>query len=108
MKKLFISQPMRGKESGEILAERKKAEQAAREYLGEEVEVLPSYFEDYDPGSSNPLKYLSKAIESLADADIAYFAKGWESANGCRIEYNCAACYGIPCIGNLNLKEQEG
>lgn len=107
MKKLFISQPMRGRESGEILAERKRAEQAAREYLGEEVEVLPSYFEGFGPGSS-PLKCLAKAIECLADADVAFFTKGWEGANGCRIEYNCATCYGIPCIGELNLTGREG
>ena len=44
MKKLFISQPMRGKTDEEILAERADAVQAARDALGEEVEVIDSFF----------------------------------------------------------------
>ena len=49
MKKLFISQPMRDK--------------------------FESYFPDYNPSNGCvPIKYLSKAIEMLADA--AYFCKG--------------------------------
>ena len=35
MKKLFISQPMRGKSDEEILAERKKAIELAQEMIGE-------------------------------------------------------------------------
>ncbi|RHU77980.1 DUF2829 domain-containing protein [Butyribacter intestini] len=34
----------------------------------------------------------------MADADVAYFAKGWESARGCRIENQCAIEYGIDTI----------
>lgn len=42
MKKLFISQPMRGKTDEEILAERKKAIESAERNLGEPVEVKTS------------------------------------------------------------------
>lgn len=34
----------------------------------------------------------------LAEADIAYFAKGWQYARGCKIEYECALKYGIKVI----------
>ena len=44
MKKLFISQPMRGKTDEEIKAERAKAVEAASELVGEPVEVIDSFF----------------------------------------------------------------
>ena len=46
MKKLFISQPMRGKSNVEIIAEREKAVKSAAEKLGEPVEVIDSFFKD--------------------------------------------------------------
>ena len=99
MKKLFISQPMRGKTQEEILSVRERAIESAKRNLGEDVEVIDSYFEDYNPENGCvPLKYLSKSLELLADADIAYFAKGWEEARGCRIENQCAIEYGIDVI----------
>ena len=44
MKKLFISQPMRGKTDEEILAVRKKAIESAEKLVGEPVEVIDSFF----------------------------------------------------------------
>lgn len=97
--KLFISQPMNGKTKEEILAVRERAIESAKKSFGENVEVIESYFEDYNPKNGCvPLKYLSKSIELLADADVAYFAKGWEDARGCRIENACAIAYGINVI----------
>ena len=43
MKKLFISQPMRGKTDEEIKAERAKAVEAASELGGEQVEGIDSF-----------------------------------------------------------------
>ena len=83
MKKLFISQPMRDKTKEEILREREAAIKASSEAIGEDVEVIESYFEDYDPKDCCiPLKYLAKSLELLADADIAYFCYGWDMARG--------------------------
>lgn len=99
MKKLFISQPMRGKADDEIKAVRARAIESAERHLGEKVEVIDSYFEDYNPDNGCiPLKYLAKSIELLADADVAYFARGWEDARGCKIENRCAIEYGITAI----------
>lgn len=93
MKKLFISQPMRGKTDEEILAERADAVQAARDALGEEVEVIDSFFGTSD--MSHALEYLGESLKLLAKADIAYFAPGWREARGCKIEHACADAYGI-------------
>lgn len=97
MKKLFISQPMRGKTNEEILAVRERAIESAKRNIGEEVEVIDSFFKDA-PADANPLWYLAKSIELLSTADVAYFAKGWEEARGCRIENTCAIEYGIDVI----------
>lgn len=97
MKKLFISQPMRGKTNEEILATRNAAIESAERNLGEKVEVIDSFFQDA-PVDAKPLWYLAKNIELLATADVAYFAKDWEKYRGCRIENECAIEYGIDVI----------
>lgn len=94
MKKLFISQPMREKTDEEILHERNMAINEAKEILGEEVEVLDTFFDDFKP-DAKPLEYLARSIEYLSKADVAYFAQGWQEARGCRIEHECAVEYGI-------------
>lgn len=97
MKKLFISQPMRGKTDNEIKAERTRAIQMAEKIVGERVEVIDSFFEKA-PVNAKPLWFLGKALELLSDADVAYFASGWKEARGCRIEHTCAIEYAIVCI----------
>lgn len=95
MTKVFISQPMKDKTEQEILEERANVFQLAKESFPD-AELIDSYFEDYKPSTGNiALKYLAKSLELLADADVAYFAKGWEEARGCRIENECAIEYEI-------------
>lgn len=97
MKKLFISQPMKGKTDEEILKERETAIKEAETLIGESVEVIDSFFQSA-PADAKPLWFLGKSLELLSGADIAYFAKGWEDARGCRIEHECALEYGIRII----------
>ena len=97
MKKLFISQPMKGKTDEEILAVREQAIAEAKKLVGEDVEVIDSFFQDA-PVEARPLWFLGKSLELLSTADIAYFAKVWKSARGCRIENTCAIEYGIDII----------
>ncbi len=97
MKKLFISQSMRGKTDEEILKEREIAIEKARDVLGEDVEVLETFFDDFS-ADAKPLEYLARSIKFLAKADVAYFADGWENARGCKIEHECAVEYGIDII----------
>lgn len=94
MKKLFISQPMAGKTDEEIFAERERAIKAAEELLREPVEVIDSFFQSA-PVGAKPLWFLGKSLELLSGADIAYFAKDWQKARGCKIEHECAVEYGI-------------
>ena len=94
MKKLFISQPMNGKTDEEILEVRKKAIEAAKEFLKEDVEVIDSFMQGA-PHDAKPLWFLAKSLELLSTADIAYFADGWNTARGCKIEHTCALEYGI-------------
>ena len=94
MKRLFISQPMRGKTDEEILAVRQRAIESAERELGEKVEVIDSFFQNA-PAEAKPLWYLAKSLELLSTADVVYFAEGWENARGCRIENTCAIEYGI-------------
>ena len=105
MKKLFISQPMRGKTDEEILAVRAKAIESAKKHLGEEVEVIDSFFQNA-PTEAKPLWFLGKSLELLSTADIAYFANGWEEARGCRIENTCAIEYGIDVIEDYTADER--
>ena len=94
MKKLFISQPMKDKTDEQILAERKKAIEAAEEIVGEDVEVIDSFFQSA-PADARPLWFLGKSLELLSTADIAYFGPGWSEYRGCKIEHECAVQYGI-------------
>ena len=96
MKKLFISQPMRDKSHEEIMAERAKAVEAAEALLGERVEVLDSVLTECSRG---PLWCLGRSLCIMAQADVVYFAPGWQDARGCRIEHACAKEYGIERIG---------
>ncbi|ERJ97288.1 hypothetical protein RUMCAL_00360 [Ruminococcus callidus ATCC 27760] len=94
MKKLFISQPMRGKSDEQIIAERRTAIQTAMHYLNEDVEVIDSFFKAA-PHDAKPLWFLGKSLELLSTADVVYFADGWQDYRGCKIEHDCAEAYGI-------------
>lgn len=112
MKKLFISNPMRGKTDEEILAVREKAIETAKNHLkicGEEdeIEVIDSFFQNA-PAEARPLWFLAKSLELLSTADVAYFAKGWENARGCRIENECAIEYSIDVIEEYSDCKPEG
>ncbi|WP_418703826.1 DUF4406 domain-containing protein [Anaerotignum faecicola] len=103
MKKLFISQPMKGKMDEEILREREQAVREAEKYLKEngiqeEVQLIDSFFQSA-PVGARPLWFLGKSLELLSTADLVYFAKGWEKARGCRIEHMCAVQYELQIIG---------
>ena len=97
MKKLFISQPMNGVSDEEILKEREKATQLAKTELGEDIDVIDSFFQSA-PHDAKPLWFLGKSLELLSSADVVYFAKGWQNARGCKMEYNACIQYGIKII----------
>ena len=100
MKKLFISQPMRGLKDEEILKTREEIKTRAEIVIGEEVKIINSFIDEY-PGEINkslPVWYLGKSIQLLSQADIAYFGGDWRNARGCKIENEIARAYGIKII----------
>ena len=94
--KFFISQPMKGKTDEEIKAKR-NAIIAGCKAQDDEAVIIDSFFEGA-PHDAKPLWFLGKSIQLLSEADVAYFAEGWETARGCKLEYECAKAYGIACI----------
>lgn len=95
MKKLFISQPMRGKTLEEITAERERMISHAGKVVNDEIEVLDTYYKDFD---GNRVQFLGRSIGDLGKADIAIFAPGWEDFAGCRCEHTVCVEYNIPHI----------
>ena len=104
MKKIMISQPMRGKTEEEILSQKAKAEKTCKE-LGYEIEN--TFFNDEwakkDKLSESgivqiPVHFLSLSIRHMALCDAVYFCKGWENYRGCKIEHDVAVAYGLRVI----------
>lgn len=91
--KIFISQPMNGKTDEEILSERDRIIEKLTNIF-DDFELIDSFIENA-PKDATPLWYLGKSIELLSQADLVYFAKGWQNMRGCRIEHVCATEYGI-------------
>ena len=75
----------------------KKRLKSAEKQVGEPVEVIDSFFQSA-PVDAKPLWYLGESLKLLAEADVAFFAKGWDEARGCKIENTCAIEYGIETI----------
>ena len=98
MKKLFISVPMRNRTEYAIKASMEQMHKIAEAVFGEELEVIPTYFEDDPPENTNmALWYLGESIKKLSEADrfigIYDEDKGYR---GCIIENLAAKNYGIP------------
>lgn len=92
MKKVFISQPMRGIKHNKIVKDRTEVIEHLHE-LG--YSVIDSVFEN-EPEDGNPaVYYLGNSIKFLSLADAAYFMPGWDKARGCIIEHTVAENYGI-------------
>lgn len=94
MKKLFISQPMRGRTDEEIKAERDRAVKEAKKTIGDDIEVIDTFYTDFAP-DAKPLNYIARSISDLAKADVALFIGDWQNYRGCKIEHQCAVEYGI-------------
>lgn len=96
MIKIFISQPMKGRSDEEILQERAKIKEFVQQkYNQEEIVEIPSFIKSA-PIIKNPLWYLGRSIEFMANADIVVFAPDWETARGCLIEHIACLLYNIP------------
>ena len=108
MKKVFISMPMNGKTDEEIVKEFKSTKKRVLE-LFDGCQVIDSVFSnfDLDNNANTPIHYLGRSIELLADADIVYFARGWDKARGCLIEYQVAKTYGKTYVEEPKQEQKE-
>ncbi len=89
--KLFISQPMRGRDESTIMMERDLAKKIVKEKLGANNVEDINYF---NFSADSPFIYLAKSIEVMDKADVVCFAPGWEHYRGCVVEWTVAKEYG--------------
>ena len=93
--KLYISQPMRGREYDDIIRERKQLiADAAVALQTDDIRPLETL---HRTGKAKPLAMLGRSVEQMAEADAVIFSPGWKDACGCRCELMIAAEYGL-CI----------
>lgn len=93
--KAFISQPMGGMSDDEIVIVRDAIWKLIQERHGEDCEIIDSFI----PGAieeDDPIRCLGESIKKLKDADVAYFAPGWDEARGCVVEHAVCEFYNIP------------
>lgn len=87
----FISQPMKNKTIEQIKNERKEVIKFLHR---NDMNEISSITED----NKDPIYTLGESIKLIADADCAYFMKGWNKTRGCIIEHEVCELYGIPII----------
>ena len=96
MKKLFVSVPMKGRTDEEIMANIAKMKNIAEAYEGEALELIDSYINENPPiDNHQAIWYLAKALEKLSEADVFICIDDYWNWNGCAIEAETAARYGI-------------
>lgn len=100
MKKLFVSQPMKGKTDEVIKAERNALIEEAERIVKseEELEVIDSFIVDAPKENgvvTKPVWYLGKSLMMLSEADYAIFGDHWNDYNGCTIEHEVCERYEI-------------
>ena len=114
MIKVFISQPMSGRDEQDIINERIEEMGKIRMYFDEEVYILDTYMtNDYmnllreeNAKKNNCLwaegmEYvfmLGSSITAMAEADVVWFVKGWSDSSGCLHEFDIASESGVRVI----------
>ena len=94
--KLYISQPMRGREYDDIIRERKQLiADAAVSLQADDIRPLETLHRN---GKTKPLAMLVRSVEQMAEADAIIFARDWRDARGCRVEHFVASQYDIPIL----------
>lgn len=96
MLKVFISIPMNGRNDKDILEEMDMMKRELKlRYPEKEFEFIDSFTKDQNLQDKGRIAMLGHSISLMADADLVFFAKGYEKARGCRIEEAVAKEYGI-------------
>lgn len=100
MKKVFISQPMRGVSDARVIALRRKLFNEYKEDHPDAVLIdsLTKPTEALREVAHPRVQMLARSIGSMADADVVIFARGWEGYPGCRIENRVARYYDLEMV----------
>lgn len=97
VKRMMVSQPMRGKTEDEIVAARERALQYASDHG---FEFVNTKFTDWEPNKDDniALQFLVKSLENMVKCQVVYFSRGWEEARGCVVEHEAAQKYELEII----------
>ena len=124
MLKVFVSMPMKNKSTDRIRKEMERIKEVAEKRIDQKLELIDSIhkapaeeevakpegfaippaggtptaqIEDLrrDAIKNNPVYWLGKSIELMAQADYVMFAKGFDNAKGCAVEFAVADSYGM-------------
>jgi hypothetical protein len=107
MKKVFLSQPMKGKTDEEIDKRRIEAISWINDRVIENKDeswmlIKTKFDDDYDicqlPEDRKGLFFLARSLGQMVNADLIVMVDDWENYRGCRIEHETAKSYNIPII----------
>ena len=92
MKKIMISQPMKGRTIEQVKGERAEVVKKSQKYGYTVLDTV--FWNPIQTDENEAICNLSESIKYIAKADIVYFMKGWEYSRGCLIEHEVAVQYG--------------
>lgn len=88
--KFFISQPITGKPTAEIMATRKNIMTKIKSKYPDATIINSVILGGND---TNDIKYLGITLNLMSDADIVVFANDRANSKGCNVEYYVATLY---------------
>jgi len=92
--KWFISQPMAGMTDEQILARRNEIIDLIKSMRhNEEVEIIDSFTKSEEIVGKGRIAMLGDSIMLMKDADVVFFANGWEKSAGCNVEHEVCVQY---------------
>ncbi len=100
--KIFISQPMDGKNEIQLGEQQLEVAEWLQRYFGDGTEVVNAYVKAEAPASLHDgqigLWYMAQSIKVMSECDAIVLVGDWLHSRGCQIERKLAEAYGLPII----------
>lgn len=95
--RLFVSVSTHGRSDEAVEAIKQAALKRVRELIDPSATLTDSYCHEDAPvdGDRAGIYYLGESLKRLAESEAAFFADGWQTARGCRIERAVCEAYGV-------------